>query len=87
MTPFFAFPPEIRKVIYTINAVESLNMTLRKVIKNARFVAERRCRVETPVPGADQGGGQMESHVQGWKEALNRFQILWPDRMLALERG
>jgi transposase-like protein len=33
VVPFFAFPPEIRKVIYTTNAVESLNMTLRKVIK------------------------------------------------------
>ena len=33
VTPFFAFPDEIRKVIYTTNAVESLNMTLRKVIK------------------------------------------------------
>ncbi len=33
MTPFFAFPGKIRKVIYTTNAVESLNMTLRKIIK------------------------------------------------------
>ena len=32
--PFFAFTPEIRKVIYTTNAVESLHMSLRKVIKN-----------------------------------------------------
>ena len=31
--PFFAFPAEVRKVIYTTNAVESLNMTLGKVIK------------------------------------------------------
>src|SRR6185437_248210 len=31
--PFFSFPPEIRKVIYTTNAVESLNMSLRKIIK------------------------------------------------------
>jgi transposase-like protein len=33
VTPFFAFPTEIRKVIYTTNAVESLNMSLRKLIK------------------------------------------------------
>jgi putative transposase len=31
--PFFAYPPEIRKVIYTTNAIESLNMSLRKVTK------------------------------------------------------
>jgi putative transposase len=34
--PFFAFPNEIRHAIYTTNAIESLNMTLRKVIKNHR---------------------------------------------------
>ena len=34
--PFFAYPAEIRKVIYTTNAIESMNMTLRKVIKNKR---------------------------------------------------
>lgn len=34
--PFFAFPDEIRRAIYTTNAIESLNMTLRKVIKNHR---------------------------------------------------
>lgn len=33
-TPFLAFPPELRKVIYTTNAIESLNFQLRKVIKN-----------------------------------------------------
>ena len=33
LTPFFAYPADIRKVIYTTNAVESLNMSLRKVIK------------------------------------------------------
>jgi transposase-like protein len=35
--PFFEFPEEIRKVIYTTNAVESLHMTLRKVMKNRGF--------------------------------------------------
>ena len=34
--PFFAFPAEIRKAIYTTNAIESVNMTLRKVLKNHR---------------------------------------------------
>ena len=37
ITPFFAYPSEIRKVIYTTNAIESLNMTLRKVMKNKRI--------------------------------------------------
>lgn len=33
-TPFLAFPPDVRKVIYTTNAIESLNYQLRKIIKN-----------------------------------------------------
>ena len=34
IVPFFDYPPEIRKVIYTTNAIESINMSLRKIIKN-----------------------------------------------------
>jgi transposase-like protein len=34
LTPFYDYPPEIRKMIYTTNAIESLNMPLRKVLKN-----------------------------------------------------
>jgi putative transposase len=33
--PFFAFPPEVRRVIYTTNAIESVNARLRKIIKTA----------------------------------------------------
>ena len=40
LASFFAFPAEIRKVIYTTNAVESLNMSLRKIIKTRGFVSE-----------------------------------------------
>jgi hypothetical protein len=34
LTPFFDYPPEIRKMVNTINAIESMNMSLRKLIKN-----------------------------------------------------
>jgi transposase-like protein len=43
MTPLFAFPAEVRKVIHTTNEVESLNATLRKMIKT-RLASERRIR-------------------------------------------
>jgi putative transposase len=36
--PFFEYPPEIRKVIYTTNTIESMNMTLRKVTRNHRIL-------------------------------------------------
>jgi putative transposase len=34
VTPFFAYPMEVRRIMYTTNAIESLNMQVRKVIKN-----------------------------------------------------
>jgi putative transposase len=44
ITPFFGYSPEIRKVIYTTNAIESLNMSLRKVTKNrVHFPMTNRC--------------------------------------------
>lgn len=83
--PFFAFSPEIRKVIYTTNAVESLNMTLRKVIKTrAAFPTEEAALKLLYM--ALRNVAKKWNGVQGWREALNRFQILWPERMPALER-
>jgi putative transposase len=86
VTPFFAFPPEIRKVIYTINAVESLNMSLRKVIKTRGSFPAEEAALKLLYLALTKVAAKW-SHVQGWKEALNRFQILWPDRMPALGRG
>ena len=40
-TPFLSFPPEVRKIIYTTNAIESLNYQLRKIIKNRGAFPER----------------------------------------------
>ena len=85
ITPFFAFPPEIRKVIYTINAIESLNMTLRKVIKTrASFPTEEAAMKLLYM--ALRNVARKWNTVQSWREALNQFQILWPERMPALER-
>ena len=86
VTPFFAFPPEIRKVIYTTNAVESLNMTLRKVIKTRASFPNEEAALKLLYMALENVSKKWNS-VQGWREALNRFQILWPDRMPALERA
>ena len=83
--PFFGFPQEIRKVIYTTNAVESLNMSLRKIIKTrASFPNEESAFRLLYL--ALRNHSKKWTTVQGWREALNRFQILWPERMPALER-
>jgi putative transposase len=84
--PFFAFSPDIRKVIYTTNAVESLNMTLRKVTKTRASFPTEDAALKLLYMGL-QKVAKKWTHVQGWREALNRFQILWPERMPALERA
>jgi putative transposase len=73
--PMFAFPPEIRKVMYTTNAIESVNMTLRKVSRNHRifpnddavhkvmFLAIRNISKKWTMP------------VQHWRAALSHFAI------------
>ena len=86
ITPFFAFPAEIRKVIYTTNAVESLNMSLRKIIKTRGAFPNEEAAMRL-LWLALRNHSKKWSFVQNWREALNRFQILWPERMPALERN
>jgi putative transposase len=86
VTPFFAFPSEIRKVIYTTNAVESLNMTLRKIIKTRGSFPSEDAAFKL-LYLALQNVSKKWQFIQSWREALNRFQILWPDRMPKLERS
>ena len=84
--PFFAFPAEIRRVIYTTNAVESLNMSLRKIIKTRGSFPNEEAALRL-LYLALRNHSKKWSIVQSWREALNRFQLLWPDRMPALQRA
>ena len=76
------FPAEVRKVIYTTNAVESLNMSLRKEHQDARVVSQRRGGAEADVPGAAQRDPKWERPIH-WRAALNSFTLLWQDRIRA----
>jgi putative transposase len=86
ITPFFEFPAEIRKVVYTTNAVESLNSSLRKIIKTRGSFPNEEAALKL-LYLALRNHSKKWSTVQSWREALNRFQILWPERMPALERS
>ena len=79
VVPFFAFPAEIRKIIYTTNAVESLNMTLRKVIKTRGSFPTEEAAMKLLYLALRNVSKQWHT-VQGWPQALNRFAILWEDR-------
>jgi len=78
--PFFAFTPEIRKVIYTTNAVESLHMSLRKVIKNRGSFPNEESAMKLLYLALRNASAKWQT-VQGWREALNQFEILCGDRV------
>ena len=83
--PFFQFPAEIRKVIYTTNAIESLNMSLRKIIKTRGSFPNEESAFRL-LYLALKNHSKKWNTIQSWREALNRFQVLWPDRMPPLQR-
>ena len=80
--PFFAFPAEIRKVIYTTNAVESLNMSLRKVLKPRVAFPSEEAALKVMYLALRNLIAKWERPIH-WKAALNRFTILWEDRIRA----
>ncbi|MGH3601356.1 MAG: IS256 family transposase [Pseudonocardiaceae bacterium] len=80
VTPFLAFPPEVRRVIYTTNAIEALNRQLRKAIKTkGSFPNEDSARkliylaVQNAVPGW--------TRTRNWTAALLAFKIHFGDRV------
>ena len=77
--PLFAFPPEIRKIIYTTNAVESLHMTLRKVIKTRGSFPNEESAMKL-LYLALRNVSNKWGPLPNWKEALNRFALLWEAR-------
>jgi putative transposase len=80
VVPFFEFPAEVRKVIYTTNAVESLHMSLRKIIKTRGSFPSEEAAIKL-IYLALRNVIQKWDTVQGWKQALNHFQMLWGDRI------
>jgi len=78
--PMYGYPAEIRRVIYTTNAVESLHMTLRKVIKNRGSFPSEEAALKL-LYLALKNVARKWRHVQHWKEALSHFSILWQDRI------
>jgi putative transposase len=80
--PFFAFPAEIRRIIYTTNAVESLNMSLRKIIKTRGAFPSEEAGMKLLFLALNNVIQRWET-VQHWKEAMARFTLLWEDRILA----
>jgi len=79
--PFFDYPPEIRKVIYTTNAIESVNMSLRKVTKNRGSFPSDEALFKLFYLALNNISKKWTMPIRDWKAALNRFSIQFDDRM------
>ncbi len=73
--PLFAFPEDIRKVIYTTNAIESANMTLRKVTRNHRIFPSDEAVYKVVYLAIRNIAKKWTMPIRDWKPALNRFAI------------
>lgn len=80
ITPFMAFPIEIRKIIYTTNIVESLNSSLRKAVRNRGHFPTEEALMKVLYLVIQQVSKKWTMPIRDWKQALNRFAIMYPDR-------
>ena len=79
--PFFAFHPDIRKILYTTNAIESLHMTIRKTIKTRGSFRNDEAATKLIYPAITNAGQIAIANTYAWKTALNQFAILFADRL------
>jgi transposase-like protein len=81
--PFFAFPPEIRRVIYTTNAIESINARVRKIIKTRGHFPTDDAANKLIWLALRNITADWSKAAHHWKEAINQFAIRYDDRFNA----
>ena len=78
--PFFAFPPEVRRVIYTTNALESVHARIRKVIKTRGHFPTDDAATKLIWLALRNITADWRRPVHHWRAAMNQFAILYEDR-------
>lgn len=81
--PFFQFLPEIRKVIYTTNAIESLNMVMRKLTRNRRIFPNDESALKALFLAVREASKNWKS-IHHWKPALQSFQVMFGEERVPL---
>jgi putative transposase len=79
------FPAEIRKVIYTTNAIESVNRSLRKISKHRGVFPHQEALLKLYYLALERIAKKWTMPIHNWHEALNRFAIEFGDRMPQLD--
>jgi putative transposase len=78
--PFFAFPPEVRRVIYTTNAIESVNARLRKILKTRGHFPNDEAATKLIWLALRNITADWGRAANNWKSAMNQFAILYEER-------
>lgn len=81
--PFFQFLPEIRKVVYTTNAIESLNMVMRKYTRNRRIFPNDDSALKSLFMAIREASKNWKS-IHHWKPALQSFQVMFGEERVPL---
>ena len=80
--PFFAFPPEVRRVIYTTNALESVHARVRKIIKTRGHFPTDEAATKLIWLALRNITAEWSKAAHHWRAAMNQFAILYDDRFL-----
>ncbi|BEV71370.1 hypothetical protein THUN1379_08520 [Paludibacterium sp. THUN1379] len=80
--PFYAFPPAVRKVIYTTNAIEKVNSQLRKIIKTRGHFPNDDAATKLIWLALRNITANWSRAAHDWKTAMNQFAILYGDRFI-----
>uniref|UniRef100_UPI003C7A8AA9 transposase n=1 Tax=Burkholderia gladioli TaxID=28095 RepID=UPI003C7A8AA9 len=78
--PFFAFPPAIRKIIYTTNSIENINGQLRKIIKTRGHFPSDEAATKLIWLALRNITADWGRAAHDWKAAMNQFAILYEER-------
>jgi transposase-like protein len=78
--PFFAYPVEVRRIIYTTNAIESLHMQVRKIVKNRGHFPSDEAATKLLFLALRNIAKKWTMPYHSWKAAANQFAIVFGDR-------
>ncbi len=81
ITPMFGYPKEVRRAIYTTNTIDSLNMTLRKIIKNRALFPSDEAVFKLLYLALRNISKKWTMPVREWSSAMNQFAIMFKGRL------
>lgn len=82
--PFFQFSPEIRKAVYTTNAIESVNYTIQKIIKHRQSFPNDEAAMKLIFMGLKKIAEKWTMPIRDWGSALNQFAVIYGEDRVPL---